>query len=142
MNITRKQSLKGFTLLELLIVITIIAVLSVILIVALNPTETLKKSRDTQRLADLASLKTAIGIYTTTLSSPDLDGATGGGAGSTNMVCLTSGGTGATVAYSISNASNLSCTGISAAGNDASGTFSTSDGCYHVVAANLSNIDG
>lgn len=64
---------KGFTLLELLIVITIISVLSVILIVALNPAETLRKARDTQRLSDLASLKTAIGIYVTTKTSPLLD---------------------------------------------------------------------
>lgn len=70
MNITNK---KGFTLLELLIVITIISVLSVILIVALNPAETLRKARDTQRLSDLASLKTALGIYTTTKTSPLLD---------------------------------------------------------------------
>ena len=64
---------KGFTLLELLIVITIISVLSVILIVALNPAETLRKARDTQRLSDLASLKTALGVYITSKSSPLLD---------------------------------------------------------------------
>lgn len=68
---------KGFTLLELLIVITIISVLSVFLIVAINPAETLRKARDTQRLSDLASLKTAIGIYTTTETSPQLDGISG-----------------------------------------------------------------
>ena len=78
---------RGFTLLELLIVITIIAVLSVILIVALNPVETLRKARDTQRLSDLASLKTAIGIYVTTKTSPFLGGA------ATNATCQTVQGT-------------------------------------------------
>jgi len=63
---------KGFTLLELLIVITIIAVLSVILIIVINPVETLRKSRDSQRLSDLATLKTAIGVYTTSITSPTL----------------------------------------------------------------------
>lgn len=68
---------KGFTLLELLIVISIIAILSVILIVALNPAETLRKARDTQRLSDTGSLKTALGIYVTSISSPQLDGTSG-----------------------------------------------------------------
>ncbi len=67
------KRVKGFTLLELLIVITIIAILSVALIVVINPAETLKKSRDTQRISDMAALKTAIGIYTTTVSSPLMD---------------------------------------------------------------------
>ncbi len=66
---------KGFTLLELLIVIAIIAILSVILILVLDPAETLKKSRDSQRIADLNTLKTAIGIWTTTTSTPWLGGA-------------------------------------------------------------------
>jgi len=82
-------SVKGFTLLELLIVITIISVLSVILIVALNPAETLKKARDTQRLSDLASLKTAIGIYVTSKTSPQLDGTSG----TANALCQTTAGT-------------------------------------------------
>jgi prepilin-type N-terminal cleavage/methylation domain-containing protein len=71
MHSIRRQ--RGFTLLELLIVISIIAILSVALILVLNPAETLKKSRDTQRISDLATLKTALGIYTTTISSPILD---------------------------------------------------------------------
>ncbi|MEW6042043.1 MAG: type II secretion system protein [Elusimicrobiota bacterium] len=68
---------KGFTLLELLIVITIIAVLSTILIFVLNPAETLQKSRDTQRMADLSTLKTALSIFMTTQKKPQLDGTAG-----------------------------------------------------------------
>ena len=80
---------KGFTLLELLVVIAIIAILSVILILVLDPAETLKKSRDAQRISDLGTLKTAIGIYSTGTSTVNLASATssvgcktGSGAGS------------------------------------------------------------
>lgn len=66
---------KGFTLLELLIVIAIIAILSVALILVLNPAETIRKSRDVQRISDLNTLKNAIGIYTTTVSPVFLSGA-------------------------------------------------------------------
>jgi len=86
MNTTKLS--KGFTLLELLIVIAIIAVLSVVLIVALNPAETLKKTRDSQRISDLSSLKTAIGIYTTSKITPYLDGEDGVGPTTVNDKCL------------------------------------------------------
>src|SRR3989337_4440134 len=62
----------GFTLLELLIVITILAILAVIIIFVLNPAETLRKSRDVQRLSDLATLKNSIALYMTTVSSATL----------------------------------------------------------------------
>ncbi len=63
---------KGFTLLELLIVIAILAVLSVTLVLVLNPTESLRKARDVQRMSDLATLKTAIGLYMTSVASPTI----------------------------------------------------------------------
>lgn len=66
---------QGFTLLELLIVIAILAILSVTLVLVLNPAESLRKSRDTQRMSDLATLKTALGLYLTNTSSPVLGGA-------------------------------------------------------------------
>jgi prepilin-type N-terminal cleavage/methylation domain-containing protein len=87
-----KKESEGFTLLELLIVITIVAILSVALVFILNPSETLQKSRDTQRLADLSTLKMALGIYLSATSSPILDGGT-------NTFCV--GGSGApTIWYS------------------------------------------
>lgn len=64
---------KGFTLLELLIVIAIIAILSIALVFMLNPAETLKKARDAQRISDLKSVKTALGIMLTSSSTPSLD---------------------------------------------------------------------
>lgn len=62
----------GFTLLELLIVISIIAILSVALIFVINPAETLRKSRDAQRISDLNTMKTALGLYTTSTTAPYL----------------------------------------------------------------------
>jgi len=79
-NVKKRQ--KGFTLLELLIVITIIAIMSVALVFVLNPIEILKKSRDTQRMADLSTLKTAIGVYMTASTTPQLDNTSG------NTLCI------------------------------------------------------
>lgn len=80
-----KHKKTGFTLLELLIVIAIIAILSVILIIVINPAETLKKSRDVQRMSDLNTLKTALGLYLTSTPSPLLGGAN-------NTTCVGGGG--------------------------------------------------
>lgn len=65
----------GFTLLELLIVISILIVLTAILVLVINPFETLKRTRDAQRINDLNTLKRAIGLYLTSISSPYLAGA-------------------------------------------------------------------
>lgn len=94
----QRKSQTGFTLLELLIVIAIISILSVALIIVLNPVETLKKARDVQRISDLNTLKNAIGIYTTTISSPTLGSTddTNAGVARTNFsntACQTTTGT-------------------------------------------------
>ncbi len=65
---------KGFTLIELLIVIAIIAILSAILIFILNPAESLKRARDSQRMADLNTLNLTTALYLTREKNPDLDG--------------------------------------------------------------------
>ncbi len=70
----KKNKKGGFTLLELLIVIAILAILSVALVIVLNPAETLKKARDAQRISDLSTLKTAIGLYMTSVSPVYLGG--------------------------------------------------------------------
>lgn len=79
MNIKEKRE-AGFTLLELLIVVSIIAILSVALVLVLDPAETLRKSRDAQRMSDLSTMKTAIALYLTSTTTPYL-------AGSSNTLC-------------------------------------------------------
>ncbi len=54
---------KGFTLIELLIVIAIIAVLAVVVVLTLNPAELLKQARDSNRVSDLSTLKSAVSLY-------------------------------------------------------------------------------
>ncbi len=99
---------KGFTLLELLIVIAIIAILSIALVFLLNPAETLKKARDAQRISDLKTVKTALGIMLTASSTPSLD--------NFGAICLTSttvagvnslNTAGAKIAYSVNPAPSL-----------------------------------
>lgn len=62
---------------ELLIVIAILAVLGAMVIFLLNPAETLRKARDSQRFSDLATIKTAVGIYLASKTAPSLDGQSG-----------------------------------------------------------------
>jgi len=92
---------KGFTLLELLIVIGILAILSTTIVLVINPAQLLKKARDSQRISDLSTLKTAIAYYitetaspiigTSTLSYSDVTGNTCFGTTSTATSTVTSG---------------------------------------------------
>ncbi|MDI6734234.1 MAG: prepilin-type N-terminal cleavage/methylation domain-containing protein [Patescibacteria group bacterium] len=60
---TKQTNEKGFTLIELIITIAILAVLVTVLVVAINPAEQLQRSRDTKRVGDLEALKTALNLY-------------------------------------------------------------------------------
>lgn len=71
-------SKKGFTLIELLIVIAILAVLSVAVVLVLNPAELLKQARDSTRISDMAALNSAIALYLTDVSAPGLGGINNG----------------------------------------------------------------
>jgi len=53
---------KGFTLIELLVVMGILGILMAVTILVINPTEYLKRSRDTQRINDLNAVSSAIGL--------------------------------------------------------------------------------
>lgn len=66
------QSKRGFTLVELLIVITILVVLGIFVVLLINPAEILAKSRDSQRISDLATMKGAMQLYLTDTASPSL----------------------------------------------------------------------
>jgi prepilin-type N-terminal cleavage/methylation domain-containing protein len=60
---------KGFTLIELLVVIAIIAVLSIVVILTLNPAELLRQARDSNRISDMATLKSAISLFLADVST-------------------------------------------------------------------------
>ncbi|OGM03927.1 hypothetical protein A3E15_00305 [Candidatus Woesebacteria bacterium RIFCSPHIGHO2_12_FULL_42_9] len=56
---------KGFTLVELLIVIAIIGVLAVVVLVAINPVEQLAKTRDSGRISTVTQVGHALQAYYT-----------------------------------------------------------------------------
>ncbi len=53
----------GFTLLELLIVIGLLAVLSAALVILIDPAERLRQTRDADRLSDLSIISNALNLY-------------------------------------------------------------------------------
>ncbi len=54
---------KGFTLVELLVVIGILAILTAAVVIILNPAELLRQARDSQRFTDLDAVRNAIALY-------------------------------------------------------------------------------
>lgn len=57
------MSQKGFTLLELLIIIAVVAVLMAVAYVAINPAERLAQARDAERITDIHALADAMELY-------------------------------------------------------------------------------
>ena len=74
---TNKKSNKGFTLIELLVVIAIIAILMVTVVITLNPGQLMAQSRDSNRLSDLSTLKTALNLYLADVATTTSIGAPG-----------------------------------------------------------------
>lgn len=56
------KTARGFTLVELLIVIAIIAILAAVVILIINPLELTRRGRDSTRISDLANLSNAISV--------------------------------------------------------------------------------
>ena len=67
---------KGFTLLELLIVIGILAILATVVALVLNPAELLRQARDSQRLSDLRTINSALGLWFASASSTTMTATT------------------------------------------------------------------
>lgn len=138
-----RAKIRGFTLLELLIVIAILAIISIALILVLNPAETLRKSRDTQRISDLSTLKTALGIYTTTVSSPSI-GADADCLGYASAADVTT----AVIFYSKPQTADPACAVNVAEGTDVEtgstfgGVGGATDSCKAVAVANNTLVDG
>ncbi len=138
MNTEEKRE-GGFTLLELLIVIAIIAILSISLVFMLNPAETLRKARDTQRISDMKTIQLAIGVMMGATSTPSLDGTFS----AASSVCTTNGaGTIAAgrVHYSsvVVPGSGIDTTG----GSDSPGASAFTAVGLGVTAANAGRTDG
>lgn len=72
----KDRILKGFTLIEILVVIAIIGVLSTVLVVSVNPARQLARARDSQRETDLIAILSSILQYSSEHSGelPDTDG--------------------------------------------------------------------
>lgn len=75
---------KGFTLIELIVVIGILSVITVVLITVFNPVEQLSKGRDVKRKSDLGQIQKALeqyyqdnGKYPSSDSSYEIVGANG-----------------------------------------------------------------
>lgn len=60
-NMKKSEKNRGFTLIEILVVMGIIAVLSTVVLVAINPSRQFAQSRDTQRTSNVTALLNAIG---------------------------------------------------------------------------------
>lgn len=59
----KKATLKGFTLIEILVVVGLIAILAAITIVAINPAKNFADTRNTQRSADVQQILNAVWQY-------------------------------------------------------------------------------
>jgi len=87
----KKRLQAGFTLIELIITVSIIAILVATLAVALNPAEQLARSRDAKRTADLDALKTGMNLYLSTATTTI--NLSGDNAGSEGAKCKNGSGT-------------------------------------------------
>jgi prepilin-type N-terminal cleavage/methylation domain-containing protein len=74
----KKDSRKAFTLIELLVVIAIIAILSIVVVLTINPAELLRQSRDSTRISDLSTLRSALSLYLVDSPNPNLASSSAG----------------------------------------------------------------
>lgn len=87
------ETKRGFTLIELLIVVGILAILATFTVLVLNPAQLFAQARDTQRISDLGTLKSAIALYLATVTDPKMAPGTGGNQCGTNFWASANGAT-------------------------------------------------
>ncbi len=61
---TNARKLKGFTLIEILVVVALIAILTAITFIAINPAKNFQDTRNTQRSSDVTQILNAVTQYT------------------------------------------------------------------------------
>lgn len=61
---SNKSSQKGFTLVEILVVVALIAILTAITIIAINPAKNFADTRNAQRSSDVSTILNAVTQYT------------------------------------------------------------------------------
>ena len=85
---------KGFTLLELLLVMGILGILATVLTIAVNPGRQLAKARDTTREADIIAILSVVLQYSSEHSGalPDTDGDPTTSNFPTSLTCVGTGG--------------------------------------------------
>lgn len=118
-NFLKQSAQKGFTLIELIIVITILVILGVVVVVLIDPAEILAQSRDSQRISDLASIKgatqlvlsNAVPANASTVCRTDVSPENGSNASSSIYVSLSSAGSSGYVTTSAATLQNASTTG-------------------------------
>jgi prepilin-type N-terminal cleavage/methylation domain-containing protein len=109
---------KGFTLVELLIVLALIAILATILILVIKPGQIMSRARDAQRQGDLRNLSSALDAYLVELAqNPSLDWPKRG-------ACT--GGTNPNIFYSVTTTDALTGWPPLPSGHTATGTNSQS----------------
>jgi prepilin-type N-terminal cleavage/methylation domain-containing protein len=118
MNLRNGNTRKGFTLIELLVVVAIVAILSIVVLLTLNPAELLRQARDSNRISDLATVRAAVSLYLADVSSPVIG---------TSTWCTTS----VAQATTTANACNASL-GFSAATTNYASTTAAGSGVFAV----------
>ena len=61
---SKNKTVKGFTLIEILVVVALIAILTAITFIAINPNKIFMDARNTTRRADIAEILSAVTQYT------------------------------------------------------------------------------